>query len=249
MRRTILWNAIHLHLGTGAHAARAVDAADPRAVWEQAIQAKGGRERLRKVQTLAIFMQPAQVVMAGPPANWLCVFPDRYFEWEGRKGVERSVIVNGTAGRTAMDANGRPRATCNLTSLERDRLTLNQVLYLLETAWLQPEPLAVRPAHLHKYNVLTVRAGGRTFDLFLNSSNLPERIFSRRGEDSKTKYDYQMEHYREFQGISLPARVTGTDGNFAWTWDVDYEIDAKYNPKLFERPPDLNDGPEPWRRR
>jgi hypothetical protein len=32
-----------------------------------------------------------------------------------------------------------------------------------------------------------------------------------------------------------------------FTWDVDYEIDAKYNPKLFERMPDLANGPEPWR--
>jgi hypothetical protein len=243
VRRTILWNAILLAWCTAAAAA------DPQAVWEQAIQAKGGRERLRRVQTLAIFMKPAQVVLAGPPANWLCVFPDRYFEWEGSKGSERSVIVNGAAGRVAMDANGMPRATWSMTPLERDRLTLNQLLYLLETAWLQPKPLAVRPAHLHKYNVLTVSAGGRTFDLSLDSSNLPARIFSRRGEDSKTKYDYQMERYREYQGISLPTRVTGTEGNRAWTWDVDYEIDAKYNPKMFERQPDLNDGPEPWRRR
>jgi len=238
-----LWNAMLLAVCTGAHAA------DPRAVWEQAVQAKGGRERLRRVQTLAIFMKPAEVVLAGPPANWLCVFPDRYFEWDGRKGTERSIVVDGTAGRIAMDANGRPRAAWELGPIERDRLTLNQLLYLLETAWLRPEPLEVREAHLHKYNVLTVRAGGRMFDLFLNSSSLPERIFSRRGEDSKTRYDYHMERYREFQGISLPTRVAGTEGNRQWTWDVDYEIDAKYNPKLFERPPDLNDGPEPWRRR
>ena len=58
-----------------------------------------------------------------------------------------------------------------------------------------------------------------------------------------------MEHYREFQGIVLPTRIVWTNGNRASTWDVDYEIDAKYNPKLFERMPDLNDGPEPWRRR
>jgi hypothetical protein len=246
VRRTILWNAILLAWCTGAHAA---DAPDPRPVWEQAVQAKGGRERLRKVQTLAIFMKPAQVVLAGAPANWLYVFPDRYFEWEGRKGVEYSIVVDGTAGRIAMDANGRPRAAWSMTSVERDRLTLNQVMYLLETAWLQPKLLGVRPARLHKYNVLTVSAGGRIFDLSLNGSNLPERIFSRRGENSKIKYDYQMEHYREFQGISLPTRIIGSEGNRASTWDVDYEIDAKYNPKMFERPPDLADGPEPWRRR
>jgi hypothetical protein len=47
----------------------------------------------------------------------------------------------------------------------------------------------------------------------------------------------------------LPARVTSIDGVRASIWDVDYEIDAKYNPKLFERMPDLGNGPEPWRMR
>ena len=238
-----LCNATLLAACTGAHAA------DPQAVWEQAIQAKGGRQRLQKVQTLAIYMKPAPVTLAGPPANWLCVFPNRYFEWQGGKGLESSIIVDGAAGRAAMDANGKPVAARGLTSFERDRLTLNQLLYLLETAWLRPEPMEVKQARLHKYNVLTVRAAGRTFELSLNSSNLPERIVSKRSEDSKTKYDYQMDHYREFQGIMLPARVVSTEGNHEWIWDVDYEIDAKYNPKLFERMPNLSDGPEPWRRR
>jgi len=230
-------------------ACTAAHAADARAIWEQAIEAKGGRNSLRGVQSLAIYMTPAAVVLAGPPANWLCVFPDRYFEWEGGRGMARSIVVNGAAGRIAMDANGQPRAAWALTALERDRLTLNQILYLLETAWLQPEPLAVKPAHLHKYNVLTVSAGGRTFDLSLNDSFLPERIVSRKAEHSKTKYDYQMDHYRRFQGIALPTRVVSVEGNRERIWDVDYEINAKYNPKLFDRMPDLNDGPEPWRRR
>ena len=146
-----LWNAMLLAVCTAA------DAADPQAVWEQAIQAKGGRERLHRVASLAIYMKPAEVMLAGPPANWLCVFPDRYFEWEGHKGMERSIIVNAAAGRVAMDATGHPRTTWNLSAFEHDRLTLNQILYLLETAWLKPEPLTVRPAHLRKYNILTVR--------------------------------------------------------------------------------------------
>jgi hypothetical protein len=126
-----LSNAILLAVCTGAQAS---DAADPQAVWEQAIQAKGGRERLRKVQTLAVYMKPAPVNLAGPPANWLCVFPNRYFEWEGGRGPERSIVVDGAAGRIAMDATGKPAGASSMTPLERDQLTLNQLLYLLETA-------------------------------------------------------------------------------------------------------------------
>ena len=180
--------------------------ADPQSVWDQAIQAKGGRERLRNVHTLAVYMKPAQVLLAGPPANWLCVFPNRYFEWEGGKGMERAIVVDAAADRVAMDANGKPRSARKLTVVERDRLTLNQLLYLLDTAWLRPEPVEGKPGgmHLRKHTVVTVRAGGRTFDVFLNSANLPERVFSDRSEDSKAKYDYQLDHYREFQGIQLP---------------------------------------------
>src|ERR1700691_601760 len=117
-----LWNAMLLAVCTGAHAA------DPRAVWEQAVQAKGGRERLRKVQTLAIFMKPAQVVLAVARANWHYIFPDRYVEWEGRKGVQHSIVVDGTAGRIVVDANGHVRAAWSVIAVERERIPLNQVV-------------------------------------------------------------------------------------------------------------------------
>jgi hypothetical protein len=58
-----------------------------------------------------------------------------------------------------------------------------------------------------------------------------------------------LQHYRDFQGLQLPARVVRIEGIREAVWDVDYEIDAKYNPKLFERMPDLANGPEPWRMR
>ena len=62
-------------------------------------------------------------------------------------------------------------------------------------------------------------------------------------------YDYRLQHYRDFQGVMLPARVASVGSMVESIWDVDYEVDAKYNPKLFERMPDLANGPEPWRMR
>jgi hypothetical protein len=44
-------------------------------------------------------------------------------------------------------------------------------------------------------------------------------------------------------------RVASISGMREEVWDVDYELDAKFNPKMFERMPDLADGPEPWRKR
>lgn len=227
-----LWLPVAVLVAVAAHAA------DPQEVWEQAIKAKGGRERLRAVHSLAIYLKPAQGILAGPPTTWLCVFPDRYFEFEGGiAGRSRAIVVDGTADRVAMDVTGQPRGARHLGQMELDRFTWNQIVFLLESAWLQPQPVETRR------NAVTVQAGGRTFQVFLNHANLPERIVS------KHAYDYRLQHYREFDGVWLPASVTSSDGMRQWTWDADYEMDAKYNPKLFERMPDLADGPEPWRKR
>lgn len=225
----------------------AAHAADPQEVWEQVVKAKGGRERLRSVHSLAIYMKPAEVNLRGPATNWLCVFPDRYFEFDGAGvgGHQRAIVVDRTADRVAMDATGIPRNARHLTSYEHDRLVLNQLVFLLESAWLQPKPVEVR----HK--VLIVEAAGRTYKLSLDSASLPERVLSPpiHGQKPKIQYDYRLQRYRDFHGVMLPARVVSIGGNREATWDVDYEIDAKFNPKLFERMPDLANGPEPWRMR
>lgn len=225
----------------------AAQAADPGAVWEQAVQAKGGRDRLHRVHSLAVYMKPAEVNLRGLATNWLFVYPDRYFEFDGAGagGSQRAIVVDGTADRAAIDATGIPRTARHLGPVEHDRLALNQVLFLLESAWLQPQPVEVR------HNVLVVQAAGRTYKLSLNSANLPERIWSPpiHGQKPKIQYEYRLQRYRDFQGVMLPARVASIDGIHEATWDVDYEIDAKYNPKLFERMPDLANGPEPWRMR
>ncbi|MGA2131580.1 MAG: hypothetical protein ABSH50_04620 [Bryobacteraceae bacterium] len=243
-----------LFVGIAAHAA------DPQESWEVAVKAKGGRERLHSVRSLAVYMKPAAVNLMGPPTTWLCVFPDRYFEYDGRgsgeyeyralngggmAGNPRAIVVDGTASRVAMDANGTPRVTFAITARERDRLTLNQVIYLLESAWLHPRVLAA------KGRTLTVEAGGDTFRITLDTAGLPERVtaMEMQGRKSKDRYDYRLERYRELQGILLPGRVTWSSGLRQWTWDVDYDVDAGFNPQFFARMPDLANGPEPWRQR
>ena len=216
----------------------------PGELWERVLRAKGGRERLRAVHSLAIYMQPAPVVLAGPPTNWLCVFPNRYFQYvaRGMGDGPSATVVDAASGRVATDVNGMPRRVFQMSGAEQDRLTLNQIVYLLETGWLHPEPVSANG------NELTVEAGGRTFRLHLNNAPLPVRVYSPSlpGRKPKVSYDYHLSHYRDYEGVQLPTRVTLVS-HVAWTWDVDYEVDARYNPAVFARTPDLAAGPEPWR--
>jgi hypothetical protein len=218
-------------------------AADPQAAWEQAVQAKGGRERLHAVHSLAVYLRPANVNLAGLPTNWLCVFPDRYFEYARTSSGERALAVDASNDRAGMDITGVKRQTRHVSEGERDQLVLNQVLYLLESAWIEPRPVEL------KHNVLTVEASGLTFRIWLDRTNLPERLQMLAGQKHKVVDDYHLQHYREFSGIQLPLRVAHSNGLREWTWDADYEVNAKYNPKLFDRVPDLANGPEPWRQR
>jgi hypothetical protein len=234
----------------------ALHAADAAEVWEQVIQAKGGHERLRAVHSLAIYMQPANVILAGPITSWLCVFPNRYVEFDGRGGHVHSihgsygvvmpqrprvVVVDADANRVSTDANGMPRSTGSLTEVERDQLALNQVVYMLETAWLRPSPVSF------KHTTLTVEAEDLTFDLFLDKAMLPERIIMHPFGRGTHTYDYHLQHYRDFHGIQLPASVVLIHGRSESNWDVDYELDARFNPSIFSKMPDLANGPEPWK--
>ena len=71
-----------------------------------------------------------------------------------------------------MDVTGIPRHARHLTPSEHDQLTVNQIVFLLESAWLQPQPVEAR------HNVLVVEAAGRTYKLFLDKASLPERVIS-----------------------------------------------------------------------
>jgi hypothetical protein len=219
-------------------------AADPAQVWEQVVQAKGGRERLHAVHSLAIYMHPAQVVFGGPLTSWLCVFPNRYFEFDGRSSanIQRAVVVDADADRVSIDATGQPRSTRHLKPPEHDRLVLNQLVFLVETAWQKPTLVSL------KHRTLSVQAGGIACDLYLDKAMLPERIVAHATEDehARTIDDYHLQHYHNYQGIQLPSRVDLIRGTREFVWDVDYELDARFKPSFFERTPDLANGPEPW---
>jgi VWFA-related protein len=181
----------------------AAHAADPQEVWEQAIKAKGGRERLLSVHSLAIYMKPAPVNLRGRATNWLCVFPDRYFEYDGAGigGSQRAIVVDAAADRAATDATGIPRNARHLTSYESDRLALNQIVFLLESAWLEPKPVEVRG------HVLTVQAAGHRYRLSLDKGGLPVAALSRfPGRDASGACRIGGQHGRIDLGRRLRSR-------------------------------------------
>src|SRR5215475_7036949 len=114
-----------------------------RQLWEMAIAAKGGREKLYQIKGLAMTDQ-----MFGYPEAALYVFPDKNFSWSDARptvfsfhasviNFEKNVRIF-VPGDDPKDVRKASPAPPDLRSVFRDV----QIEYLLETPWFKPEPVA-----------------------------------------------------------------------------------------------------------
>lgn len=230
-------------------------------LWEKAIAAKGGRERLNQVNNLAFIYSGAAFY----------VFPDKYFNWfdmrPGEFGLS-TTILNFESGfgfktyphnkkKVFSDIKNEPEFTCMA-----NRFLELQLKYLLETKWLRPKPLrasaaTVRGKTVDRVDVLVDWCGDPSrktmkYAVFLDrETNLPVRIgmvYYPNKDDLLSWMDFR--NYQEVGGIKMATQTsTGTPSHGSSKWsNVRLEINAEYDPKVFDREPDLNAGPFQWRK-
>jgi len=130
-----------------------------RAVWEQAIGAKGGRERLRAVRNFVEssdqpFRTRRRDVATHVYSETLSAPPTRLWEYEdyrpGKMG-HGGVALDTNQHRVLGEPNRGP-----VQGLYEDlvyRLREEQLVYLMETAWVQPEPVAVTRDRVGRFAV------------------------------------------------------------------------------------------------
>jgi hypothetical protein len=235
--------------------------AQAKELWEMAIAAKGGRERLNQVNNLAIIYSGVTFL----------VFPDKYFDWFDMRPSEfglSTTILNFESGfgfktyftsekKVFSDAKNVPGFTCMT-----NRFLEEQIKYLLETRWLRPKPIrastaTVRGKYVDSVDVLVDWCGDPSrkmmkYAVFLDrETHLPVRIgmvYYPNKDDLLSWMDFR--NYQEINGIKMPTQTsTGTPSHGSSKWNnVRLEINAEYDPKVFDREPDLNAGPFQWRK-
>jgi hypothetical protein len=238
-------------------------------LWEQAIAAKGGRDRLAGIRSFAILEKTrfrgfmTRDVATGRVDQIVCELPDQWWEFlDYRPGLMGYSVeaVNTRTGLGWVSPNGAPaRPFLRPHTNPAYRLRQLQYVYFLETRSVRPRPLRAS----------RVRLGFRTVDrvdtaiddervvFYLDvKTHLPLRIETVRKVVSKPprpgvtgtgelRYRYELDGYHEVAGIQVPARRKLGGGGPV---EVHIEINPEYEPSVFTAPPP-SAGIDSWRKR
>lgn len=238
-------------------------------LWEKAVAAKGGRERLHQVRTLVISStnpsrRGERTKFAGlhKRTEQVYALPDKYWWWDdSRPGVFglSAEMYNGEEYWLVRDGDPESPQKVPLTelSLETRRFFLRraQAYFLLETAWFQPVPVGVKSGWvgLKRVDIVHARIGEGKLVFYLDrKTHLPvmAALLSPRADENDPEwidlYAARFDDYHEVDGVQMPRKVGwGPRGFDNYRFLINVDVDAQ----IFEQPPRLEDGPEAWKPR
>lgn len=228
--------------------------AEARELWENAVAAKGGRERLSKISSLYLVADQGH----GTRQSGLYVFPYYTFDYSYDPARERSDINvrNVRRGLTWWQLNGNPAKLIKPDDEDAYLIILPQIVYLIMTKELDPIPLRSRKAWLgsKRVDVVEVDANGWRVDYYLNpKTHLPIKVVLPFGPRARTNGEMDqeilLEDYAEIDGVMMPRRASYsyTTSPLKRAERLTFEINPKYDPSIFEQPPTAQMGAEAWR--
>lgn len=223
-------------------------------LWEQSIAAKGGRERLQQVKSLAISYQAVWrnflgVVVHRGLVEALYVFPDKSWSWDdglpppfhltvSMFNLERRISCTMYAG--ASEPKCREPRNPDQYFNQSEGLARIQYLYLMETKWIKPVPVRATKGslELQVVDVVQTDVNGKRVDYYLDrETHLPRRVvtFFPSGRVWET---YDFRDYRSIAGIQMPG--VQKKGK------IDFQLNPSYDETIFTRPPSIKDGATAW---
>ncbi len=272
-------------------------------LWEKVIAAKGGRENLHKVKTLAVttksyspydkkeFRNSHYVEFYLLPDKWWWWIDDRprfnltirqydfgkELGYEVSEGKVTGVYVVESRNKSDYGkqrehqifdnyilTTNRPKKMQDISKrsseIQYDESSFNnnikesffewQLTYLMETKWFQPkiERLKTEKVKGKQIEVVEVLFGRLKIEYFIDPKTyLPNRIKIRTWiEETQSYYEigYFLEDYIEVEGVKLPQIIK--QGKKTKTKTV-YQVNGKYNEKLFDNPPSIEAGAGAWK--
>lgn len=239
--------------------------ADAEALWKQAITAKGGRVRLEAVRNLVVTERtiynrsPRPDMTTGLTRQRLYVLPAQLWEFvderPGRLGS--SLTIFDVERLSGWSSTGRLTDGQGLADGIKNRLLHGQLVYLLETAFLKPEPVRSRSGRVGRAAVDIVEMRLPSSDLraeyYLDrQSHLPLRVVLfytvRTPPDAPVaprtfanEDRYTLGNYIDVDGLQMPSVAMLEGPNKENT--TSYRINVDYDEQVFtSRPsrPQLN---------
>lgn len=246
------------------------------ALWEEAIRAKGGRERLRSVQNLLISSTKnvhipgeATVRTTTTETERLYVMPEKAWIYELTPEFDVSLEAklinfeqNFCSVTMAPARGGVPGLSFCLPTTPFEYLVQHPVIYLMETKWVRPVPLRVRVERkgIWQVEVIETQIGKIRADFYLDrKTKLPTKIVTNRlaGEwesvSPSSLTTIELDHYKVVDGIQMPRRLTeitelsDTIDRRLDIEDASYRFNVAYNPAIFHDPIPKNVKRHDWK--
>lgn len=226
-------------------------------IWEQAIIAKGGRERILNLKTLLTYNRKKTSV-------GLNVLPDKFWWWsKDREPIGTNVLMYNYLTNIGYRIKSDLYPFSYPLTNEPKELTLSELLpNLLETNWIKPKLLG---AEVTKIN-------GQEFDVVCveisysaNQKPVTDRhdyIFNQQTHllfqdiryfDKKIGGGYlttEYSNYVETKGLKFATKTIGKfkDGKIWNNSEYLVEVDVDYREDLFDKPPSIKDGSDGWKK-
>lgn len=229
-------------------------AARARELWAKVLEAKGGRERLRQITNLYVAAEGQ-----GYRQSTFNVFPDYRFDFSYNSEREDTTIQVSNAKKGVVWWQVKAAETSAPRKYQAEdvyRNLLQQVIYLLVTSDVDPVPLRLRKEWigLKRVDVIEVEAQGWRVDYYIDpKTHLPLRVVLPNGVNAHERGDMNhivtLEDYAAVDGVMMPHKATHTYTTNPQRWKdrLKFEINAAYDPQVFEEAPTPRTRAEAWR--
>jgi hypothetical protein len=230
---------------------------DAERLWEQAVDAKGGRERLNAVHNLVISSRKEYKTNLGKRnvvrEDEFYVLPHKSWSWSDYRpdlfGL-RVRMYNYETNIKHVITEGEPHHPAeSITENEKKKSPLLSLLpLLLETKWSKPTLIkaSIGRIGLRPVDIVETTFDGQRIDFaFDRRTHLALRVSYYeiiKGKTYVTALD--LSDYVEINGLKVPA-TTKSDGG--GEDKLTYQFNVKYNEDIFMKPPSIEAGPEAWR--
>lgn len=235
--------------------------AEAERLWEQAIAAKGGRERLYSISNLQLSVRDRQwwgFKRVPYELESLYVFPHKSWEWMDQTGTifgfsismhNYDQDIHWAYLDHGKGASVVPSHDNQIYKGAMGIIINAQLDYLMETRWVKPIPVSVKRGRVGWHAVDIVRTVVKEYPkeeemvsfALDRKSHLPRQVIYHTvsfGEEYSG--GPSLSDYTAINGIQMPGKV-GRDR-------TTYQFNVDYNQRIFEQPPSREAGINAWKK-
>lgn len=231
-------------LYSGNIVAQDQDVEKAKELWELAIEAKGGREQINKVQNIL------KSVSYGKEHGSveLFVLPEKWWRFSNEaEPLGKQVVMNNLAQDLYyVSYDNNPQSFTKTEKRGKVSLIETQLYFLLETKWIKPVPFdySIEQIGGEKTNVVKTMVEEKPVNFYFDKKTHLVVKIAHLNDKGKIYSWVSFSDYVMLDGIQIPTKI-GYESNRKSSTNIKFNVD--YDETLFETPPTVVAGRDAWK--